>query len=160
MIMIVMGVSGSGKTTIGKQLAGQLDWSFADADDFHPPDNIAKMRAGIALQDEDRWPWLEAIRHFIEECLQQNVSVVIACSALKRTYRHLLAADDRDRVRFVFLQGSYELIKARLQKRRGHFFDETLLRSQFETLEEPRDAFYVDAAYPPDVIVAHIQRHL
>lgn len=159
MIIILMGVSGSGKTTIGKRLAAKLGWTFHDGDAFHPPANIAKMRSGAPLNDEDRAAWLAAMREVIDAALRTQQSFVLACSALKQAYRERLQADARA-VRFVFLKGSFELIAQRMQGRKGHFMPPQLLRSQFETLEEPQDVLTLDIALPPKNIVAEIIKML
>jgi gluconokinase len=155
MIIVLMGVAGSGKTTIGKLLSQQLGWPFFDGDDFHPPANVAKMRAGIPLTDADRAGWLDALRKLIAEYNQQNRSSVVACSALKQTYREHLGD-----VRVVYLKGSRELLQTRLSERKGHFFHAELLESQLHTLEEPRDAITVDASHAPGVLVAEIRQAL
>jgi len=136
MIVIVAGVSGSGKTTVGALLAGRLGWMFADADDFHPAANVAKMRAGIPLTDEDRWPWLRALAAWMDERIAHGGSAVLACSALKRSYRDMLLGG-RPEARMVFLATDSEVLTRRLAARVGHFFPEQLLRSQLEALEPP-----------------------
>ena len=136
MIVIVFGVSGAGKTTIGKLLAGQLCWRFYEADDFHPRANIEKMRSGRPLTDEDRWPWLECLREQIRRSLTTKENAVLACSALKRGYRELLRVSDD--VKFVFLRGDHALVAEQLRHRRGHFMNPGLLRSQFADLEDPK----------------------
>jgi gluconokinase len=133
-IVIVFGVSGAGKTTIGKLLAEELSWQFYEADDFHPDANIEKMRRGRPLTDEDRWPWLERLREQITRSLAAKDNAVLACSALKHTYRERLRVSDD--VKFVFLRGDYALIENQLRCRRGHFMNPALLRSQFADLEE------------------------
>jgi gluconokinase len=135
--LIVMGVSGSGKSSIAAALADRLGWSFEDGDRFHPASNVAKMHAGHPLTDEDRWPWLRAIADEIERVCKASGHVVIACSALKRAYRDVLLRG-RDDVRFVFLDGSQALIANRLAQRKGHFMPPGLLDSQFKTLEPPQ----------------------
>lgn len=145
---VVMGVSGSGKTTVGGLVARRLGWVFADADTFHPEANIAKMAAGIPLSDEDRMPWLVALRALIDEHLASGRSLVLACSALKRQYRRVLA-DGSERVTFVYLKGSRELILRRMSERSGHYMQPELLDSQFEALEEPADALVFDIDLPP-----------
>jgi carbohydrate kinase (thermoresistant glucokinase family) len=135
-VLIVMGVSGCGKSTIGTLLAGRLQWKFDDADRFHPAANVAKMRKGTALTDEDRWPWLRAIAAWIDETRRADAHGVLACSALKRRYRDILIGERED-VRLVYLKGSEELISRRLAARHGHFMPRSLLHSQFEALEEP-----------------------
>jgi gluconokinase len=134
--LIVMGVSGSGKSTIAARLAGRLSWTFEDGDRFHPASNVAKMSAGQPLTDEDRWPWLQAIADEIDRVCRAGEHAVIACSALKRSYRDVLVHDRRD-VRIVFLRGSQPLIADRLAQRKGHFMPPGLLDSQFKTLEPP-----------------------
>ena len=131
-----MGVSGSGKTTIADRLAARLDWRFEDGDGFHPPGNVAKMSAGQPLTDDDRRPWLQAIADEIDRVSREGERLVVACSALKRSYRDILSHGRKD-VRFVFLDGSYELIASRLAARKGHFMPPGLLASQFKTLEPP-----------------------
>lgn len=142
MIVVIMGVSGSGKSTVGAALAAALDWPLIDADDLHPPDNVAKMAAGIALTDDDRWPWLD---HVVDEIRRAEASagnVVLACSALKQAYRdRLRRAGD---VRFVHLRGDVERIAARLATRRHRYMPAALLGSQFATLEAPGDAIDID----------------
>ena len=150
MIVIVMGVSGSGKTTIGRLLANDLGWDFYDADNFHPAQNIAKMSRGLALSDGDRQPWLKSLRVLILDCLKSGKQAVIACSALKETYRIALRVNDN--VQFVYLKGSFEQIKARLTDRQNHFMSGDLLADQFATLEEPLDAVPIDISIPPDQI--------
>ena len=158
MIAIVMGVTGSGKTTVGRLLAEQLGWEFADADDFHPQANVEKMERGIPLNDEDRAPWLERLRVQITSWIANGRNAVLACSALKRTYRQELSVGPE--VRFVYLKGSPELIARRLRLRRGHFADEKLLAGQFADLEEPKDALVVDIHPEPERIVDTICQRL
>jgi gluconokinase len=136
MIVVLAGVAGSGKTTVGEALARRLGWVFADGDAFHPPANVAKMRAGIPLTDEDRWPWLRAIVAWIDERAAAGESAIVACSALRRAYRDLLLSAKAD-VRLVFLTVAHDADEARLTGRRGHFFPEQLLDSQFASLELP-----------------------
>jgi gluconokinase len=158
-ILVLMGVSGSGKTTIGRELAVSLNWEFSDADEFHSAANKEKMRNAVPLTDEDRGPWLDSIRAAIEQWERHPPGHVLACSALKERYRKVLSPLDPD-VRFVYLRGSYELIAARLGERKGHYFNPALLRSQFDALEEPSDALTIDVALSPkeiiDVIVAQL----
>ncbi len=158
MIVIVMGVVGSGKTTVGGLLAEQLAWEFADADDFHPPSNVEKIRRGIALTDADREPWLQALREAIAHWISQGRSVVLACSALKRSYRRELEVGPE--VHFVYLKGSADLIAERLRVRKGHFADDKILASQFADLEEPEGAVTVEIAALPQQIVAEIRKKL
>ncbi|MEA5627649.1 gluconokinase [Nostoc sp. UHCC 0251] len=159
MIIIVMGVSGSGKTTIGKLLADSLQWEFSDADTFHSPENVEKMRRGIPLGEADRMPWLQDLQTAIKHWLQENKNVVLACSALKDSYRQILVLDS-DRIKLVYLKGSYELIQMRLQERSNHYMSEKLLNSQFYTLEEPLGTISMDVSQPPQVIVQNIRTAL
>jgi gluconokinase len=158
-VVIVMGVSGSGKTTVGKRLAAALGYEFRDADDFHPPGNLAKMAAGIALTDEDRWPWLERLRELLRSALEAGEDVVLACSALRRVYRERLSVDEA-RERWVYLRAPRELIAQRLAARRGHFMPPTLLDSQLATLEVPEDALTVDVSADLDTVVATVLHEL
>jgi gluconokinase len=160
--LIVMGVSGSGKSTIAAALAERLGWTFEDGDRFHPKSNVAKMSAGHPLSDEDRWPWLQAIADEIDRVCAARGHVVIACSALKRTYRDILV-HGRDDVRIVFLEGSQALIGDRLAKRKGHFMPPGLLDSQFKTLEPPQadeHPITVSIDAPVEIIVNNIVAHI
>jgi gluconokinase len=159
MIIILMGVSGVGKTTIGRLLAQDLGWPFYDGDDFHPQTNIDKMRQGIPLTDADRDAWLAALRHLIDALIQDRQSAILACSALKHTYRERLGHDRRE-VRFIYLKGDYTLIQQRLQARHGHFMPADLLSSQFSTLEEPSDVPVIDVAQEPEALVQLIKSAL
>ena len=161
MILIAMGVSGCGKTTIGEMLAKKLNCDFADADSFHSQANKDKMHKGIPLDDEDRWPWLKAIRTSIEEKLADGQSHVYACSALKRVYRDILRDGNKD-VTFVFLKGTPELLRERIKTRTGHFFDPALLQSQLDTLEPPGpdEAIEVDIALSPEAIVDKVLKEV
>lgn len=154
-VVVVMGVSGSGKTTIGSMLSETLGWTFADADSFHPPENIKKMSAGIPLDDADRAPWLNALRKCIEDWLASGRHGVLACSALKHTYRDILRVDERS-VAFVFLRADEATLLSRLQSRVGHYMKPNMLQSQLATLEEPAGALYIDAAAAPMDIVHDI----
>lgn len=156
MIIIIMGVSGSGKSTIGKLLADALNWEFQDADNFHSTANIEKMRLGIPLNDTDRKPWLKDLQTAIAVWLQQNTNVVLACSALKADYRQYLVLDS-GRIQLVYLQGSLNLLQQRLLGRQNHFMSEKLLNSQLEALEEPDDAICVDISEPPQLIVENLK---
>ena len=159
MVSIPMCRSGSGKSTIGQQLAQALGWPFADGDRFHPPANIARMQQGIPLTDEDRYPWLQALRAHIETCLQLGISTVLTCSALKRAYREYLMRDEAE-IRLVYLQGDCALIRARLLQRQEHFMPAGLLASQFAALEEPEQGVIIDIGQPPETIVALIRAEL
>jgi gluconokinase len=154
-----MGVSGSGKTTIGQLLAKDLGWRFYDGDDFHPRANIEKMKQGIPLGDDDRHEWLGALQGQIQNINAEAKSAVIACSALKQSYRDRLVLN-QDLVRIVYLRGSYRLIGKRLQDRPNHFFDPKLLANQFDTLEEPQDVVTVEVTGQPVEIVSLIKREL
>ena len=159
MIIIIMGVAGSGKTTVARLLAEQLSWTFRDSDEFHPSANIEKMSHGIPLVDADRAPWLAAMRAAIEAWLRDNTNAVLTCSCLKADYRKTVLVDPA-RMRIVYLKGSFELIEARLRRRANHFMKVNLLKSQFEILEEPHDASVVDVSEPPEVIVLNIRKAL
>jgi gluconokinase len=157
MVVILMGVSGSGKTTIGRLLARDLGWPFCDGDDFHPQANIDKMRQGIPLTDDDRDAWLTALRQQIDTLVETRQSAVLACSALKQTYRDRLYQPE---VRFIYLKGDFALIRRRLLARQGHFMQADLLASQFVTLEEPHGVPAIDIAQAPETIVDLIKRTL
>ncbi len=159
MIAIVMGVSGAGKTTVGKLLAQSLNWDFSDADDFHPPANIEKMSLGIPLEDADRLPWLGQLQTTIDRWLLENKNVVLACSALKASYREMLCRDPQQ-VKIVYLKGDFELLAARLKNRENHYMKADLLSSQLDTLEEPEDAIIIDASQPVEIIIPQIINHL
>ncbi|HZH29612.1 MAG TPA: gluconokinase [Pyrinomonadaceae bacterium] len=158
MFVVLMGVAGSGKTTIGRALAAELGWKFYDADDFHPPASVAKMARGIPLEDADRLPWLEKLGALVRDCLAQGESAALACSALKAAYRHRLMLDER--VKLVYLKGNFDLIQKRLARRRGHFMPAAMLESQFAALEEPPAEFHVNIAATPDEIVRAIRLRL
>jgi gluconokinase len=155
MIIVLMGVSGSGKTTVGRLLAAGLGCAFYDADDFHPPTNVTKMRNGEPLNDDDRLPWLEKLQELIGAKLAAGSNAVLACSALKAAYRDFLLIDER--VRLVFLKGGFSLIQQRMNLRRGHYMNPSLLESQFATLEEPERALTVDIEESPERIVDMIR---
>jgi len=160
-MIIVFGVSGAGKTTVGKLLAQELGWQFLEADDFHSAANIVKMRSGRPLTDEDRWPWLDRLRDQIEQLLSAGENAVLACSALKRAYRDRLRVSDE--VKFVFLRGDYALVEKQLRSRRGHFMNAGLLQSQFDELEEPQAderAITVALGRAPEEIVEEIEAKL
>ena len=154
-----MGVTGCGKTAVGAMLAEACGREFQDADDFHPPENVAKMRSGVALADEDRWPWLARLNTLLLDSERQGKSLVLACSALKQAYRDRLAHGCAA-AHFVFLDGDIELIRARLAARRGHYMNPTLLDSQFAILERPRDALRLDVAASPAELVQSIREGL
>lgn len=157
MFIILFGVTGAGKTTVGVRLAEQLGWEFYDADNFHPPANVEKMSRGIPLTEADRVPWLASLRARVERSLREAENAVLACSALREGYRHELRVDDR--VKLVYLKGDFALIQRRLEARRGHFMNPALLQSQFELLEEPQpgDVFVVDVSPPPAEVVRSIR---
>ena len=157
-VIVVMGVSGSGKTTVGSLLAQRLGWHFFDADDFHPRENREKMAKGIPLTDEDRAGWLAALRDLIHEKVKGDDPFVLACSALKQRYRETLAG--KEKVRFVYLHGTYEQVKTRLKRRKGHYMTVQLLQSQFEALEEPRETVMVDISHLPEEIVDIVRKGL
>jgi gluconokinase len=160
-MIIIFGVSGAGKTTVGKLLARELGWRFLEADDFHPATNIEKMRNGHPLTDKDRWPWLEELRQQIERLLSAGENTVLACSALKRAYRdHLRVSDE---VKFVFLRGAYAVVEKQLHNRSGHFMNPVLLQSQFDDLEEPQpdeNVLTIQLGRTPQQIVEEIKTNL
>jgi len=156
---IVMGVSGSGKTSVGKSLAKHLGWDFYDADDFHPPENVAKMAKTIPLTDSDRAPWLAALHELISSSLARNLPGVLACSALKERYRQKLL-EGKDGVRLIYLKGSYDLIWSRMSARKDHYMKPHMLQSQFETLEEPVNALIVDVTPSVDEILKVILQNM
>jgi gluconokinase len=160
-VIFIFGVSGVGKTTVGELLARELGWHFYEADNFHSPANVEKMRGGVPLRDEDRWPWLENLRELIKRCIAAGENAVLACSALKRVYRKYLRVSAE--VKFVFLHGDYAVIAKQLQRRRGHFLNPALLRSQFADLEEPglnEEALTIELGRPPQELVKEIEAKL
>jgi gluconokinase len=160
-VIIIFGVSGAGKTTVGELLARELGWHFYEADDFHSPANIEKMRRGVSLTDDDRWPWLENLRELIKRSVSKDEDAVLACSALKRVYRkHLRVSAE---VKLVFLRGDYALVAEQLRHRRGHFMNPGLLRSQFTDLEEPKpeeELLTIELGRPPQELVREIRTKL
>ncbi len=155
---IIMGVSGCGKSSVGQALAASLGWDFYDADNYHSAGSIAKMANGIPLTDHERSPWLVTLHDLIHTCLQENRPAILTCSALKERYRHILL-DGNPGVRLVYLKGSYELIRARMQARTGHYMQSHMLKSQFDILEEPQNALVVDVKLSLNEIVAKIRGH-
>jgi gluconokinase len=156
-IIIVMGIAGAGKTTIGRCLADELGWPFFDGDDFHPKANIDKMRQGIALTDADRLPWLERIRAAVVDRIHTNQPAVLACSILKARYRAMVEAGCEQQIRLVYLKGTMDLLRKRVAHRIDHFMRQELLDSQFAILEEPADALVINAALTPPEIVRQIR---
>lgn len=157
-IIVIMGVAGAGKTTVGQLLAGELGWSFVDADPLHPAANIDKMSRGLPLNDADRAPWLIAVRDRMITALARQENLVVACSALKQRYRDTLSAGVA--IAWVYLQGSREQIRGRLERRSNHFFPAEMLDSQFADLEEPVDAIVVAAQLAPRVAVQQVMNAL
>lgn len=155
---IVMGVSGCGKSSVSKALAKKLGWDFYDADDFHPPANVAKMASGIPLNDSDRAPWLDSLNELISSSLKAAKSGVLACSALKERYRQKLM-DGNESVQIVYLKGSYDLIWSRMEKRTDHYMKPHMLKGQFDALEEPTNALTIDISMSLDDIVQEILKH-
>ena len=159
MFCIIMGVAGSGKTTIGKLLSDRTGWTFYDADDFHPAENIEKMSRGIPLNDEDRKPWLLKLNNLIHNTISQDKSAILACSALKSSYREILQLDNPE-VALIYLQGDYEQIVARITQRKEHFMQAEMLLSQFKILEEPQADLVVSVTLSPNAIVEQIIKYL
>jgi gluconokinase len=157
-VIVLMGVSGSGKTTVGTLLAHELRWKFADGDDYHSAANVEKMRSGVPLTDADRGPWLDTLRSLVADWLVTDSNAVLACSALRAVYRQRLRIDSR--VNFVYLKADAKTLSERLLHRPGHYMKEPMLQSQLATLEEPEDAITVNAADTPDQIVRDIRRRL
>jgi len=160
MVIILMGVAGVGKTTVGELLALDLDWLFHEGDDHHPPGNVLKMAQGVPLTDEDRWPWLDSIHDLVASVIASGKNAVITCSALKQEYRHRLVKDQLGGVTFVYLKGDYELIRHRLADRADHFMNIDLLESQFHALEEPEGTITIDVTGEPLEIVDGIKQAL
>jgi gluconokinase len=158
-IVLIMGVSGSGKTTVGRMLAGQLGWAYFEADDFHSAANKTKMSRGIPLDDDDRAPWLAAIRQRIDECVAGHQSAVFSCSALKESYRHFLM-DRIPAISLVYLAGDQATLLARMRGRSGHYMKPDMLQSQLATLEVPDHALMIDITQSPETIVAQIRKYL
>jgi len=155
MLLILMGVSGSGKTTVGLALSRALGWPYFDADDYHPAGNVEKMRAGTPLTDADRWPWLDRLNELLRARQVRGESAILGCSALKQAYRDRLA-NGLEALRWVHLEGSFELIQSRLQARKGHYMPATLLQSQFATLEAPTDAVTLDIRANPEALARQV----
>ena len=159
MIVVMMGVSGCGKTTVGRLLAKRLDWAYYEGDAFHPPENIEKMSQGVSLDDIDRGPWLASIKEAIDRCADGASDAVFACSALHRKYRRTLSADVVD-IRFVYLKGEFRTIRDRMKSRDRHYMKSNMLESQFSSLEEPDDAIEMDIKNSPQDIVERIESQL
>jgi carbohydrate kinase (thermoresistant glucokinase family) len=159
MVIVVIGPMGCGKTTIGSLLAQKLNWKFSDGDDFHPPENVEKMRNGIALEDKDRLGWLEALRDHIKEQHELNSDLVLACSALKQSYRDLLGIDQKSVVS-VYLNGSEELLRERISRRTHQYMNDSLLTSQLQTMEKPEDGITVAIDQTPEEICSDIIRQV
>ena len=156
---IVMGVAGVGKTTVGRRVAELLGWDFVDGDAYHPASNVEKMSRGIALKDEDRREWLETLRAIIDARVRENRPTILTCSALKAAYRGVLVRED-GRTLFVYLKAPRDIVRERIRRRTGHFFDGDLLESQYEALEEPTIGITIDATQPLDTVVEDIVRAL
>lgn len=159
MVLILIGPMGCGKTTIGKMLAEKLGWSFYDGDDFHPRENVEKMRVGVPLTDEDRKTWLENLHGYIQRQLMEGRNAILACSALKQVYRDTLGVD-QDTVKTVYLKGSHELLRKRTEDRKHPYMNKDLLRSQVETMEEPKDGLTADISQTPEIVVETIMKNL
>jgi gluconokinase len=160
MVILIMGIAGAGKTTIGRELAAALGWRFCDGDEFHSPDSIEKLRRNIPLTDEDRRPWLARLHAAIGHWIARGESAVLAASVLRASYRRAVLSGHREHVRLVYLKADRRLLQQRLAQRAGHFVGEALLASQWDILEEPSDALVVDAGQPSAVIIAQIRSAL
>ena len=160
MLIVIMGVSGCGKTIVGEILAREIGGAFFDSDQFFTQDKVEKMRSGIALTDADRAGWLQTLNGFLAERVEEKIHTVLACSALRQSYRKFLSAGISPPPRFIFLKGTFGTIRSRMEARKDHYMPVSLLRSQFETLEEPRDAITIDIGPAPDEIVREIRSHL
>ncbi|MEE8349674.1 MAG: gluconokinase, GntK/IdnK-type [Acidobacteriota bacterium] len=158
-VVIIAGVAGVGKTKVGRCLAKNLGWGFSEGDDFHPSENLNKLKAGVPLTDEDRWPWLERLKGLIEAAIREDLPTIVTCSLLKESYRRFLL-DGFDSVRAVFLTAPDHLVAERIDRRGPHLFPKELLQSQFETWEEPKLGIVVDASQAPAEIVAEIKKRL
>lgn len=158
MVIVLMGVAGAGKTTVGRRLSEELRWAFLDGDAVHPPENIAKISSGVPLSDDDRRPWLDALRRLIAEWIAQDRDGVVACSLLKQAHRVAVLTGAASHAKLVYLRASQEVLEARLTTRTGHFAGVALLNSQLADLEEPRDALVLDASQTPDHLVHTIRR--
>jgi len=154
MVILLMGTTGAGKTTVGKLLTARLRWTFLDADDFHPPANIEKMKHGIPLSDADRFPWLQKIHTELARLSQNGTNIVLACSALKQSYRDFLSAGLD--MRIVYLRGTYEVMRRHIESRHGHFAGEAILAGQFADLQEPKNALILDVSHSPEQLVTEI----
>lgn len=159
MIVVIMGVSGCGKTTVGSMLAQRLDWTYYEGDEFHSSGNIEKMSKGISLNDDDRLPWLAGIKKAIDKSVKSGSDAIIACSALRRKYRRALTVSVSD-IRFVYLKGDPATIRQRIESRDHHYMKASMLESQFSSLEEPDDAIVIDIGDSPEAIVSYIEREL
>ncbi|MGD1006429.1 MAG: gluconokinase [Ignavibacteriaceae bacterium] len=154
MIFIVMGVSGSGKTTVAKAVSNKFGWKYYEGDEYHPAENVEKMKNWIPLNDEDRLPWLLSLRKVVEEAISKRENIVISCSALKEAYRKILKVSEE--VKFIYLKGSYDLIRKRMEERIPHFFKPEMLKSQFDVLEEPQQAIEIDISKSSESIIGDV----